>query len=371
MRVLHLLAAGGTGGIETLNKDYGVFSKIENIFIFIWGSGATTEEMKESGLNVIELHASKKDLFGPWKSICKVCKDKGIDVVVVHHASPIAHLYLMLLKKKYPKIKTIAYAHGNAEDMRGGSGKRGLTLRRWLIKKSLQKADHVMAISYSVKDSLIKCYNVLSQKITVIYNGVDVHKMAAELHPKHNPIEIVYVGRLIKQKGVQVTLQALAMLPPTVKWHFSIIGDGEYRSELEKQVEDTKLMDCVTFCGTCRNVPELLAKADIFIHSPVWEEGFGLTIAEAMAAGLICICAKSGAIPEIIHHGIDGYLFEKKNANELVSMLLTCINEYDTEKMKKVRMSAIERVKSFSIEFFAEQLDKVLCGTVVNTIDGV
>lgn len=371
MRVLHLLAAGGTGGIETLIKDFGTFSKIENIFIFIWNSGATTDEMKEAGLNVIELHASKKDLFGPWKIICNVCKDKGIDAVVVHHDSPIAHLYLMLLKKIYPQIKTIAYAHCNAEDMRGGSGTRGLTLRRWLIRKSLQKADQVIAISYFVKDSLIKCHHVLSQKITVIYNGVDVNKMATELHPKHNPIEIVYVGRLIEQKGVQVILQALAMLPRTMKWHFSIIGDGEYRSKLEKQVEDTKLMGCVTFCGTCRNVTELLAKADIFVHSPICEEGFGITVVEAMAAGLICICAKSGAIPEIIHHNIDGYLFEKKNANELMSILLTCINEYNKEEMKKVRISANKRAKSFSIEFFADQLDKVLCGTVIKTIDGV
>lgn len=223
MKVLHLLASGGTGGIETLMKEYGTYSKNDNIFLFIWNSGITTEEMKNDNLNVIELHSSKKDLLGPWRRICRICKDNKVKTVVVHHASPVAHFYLMLLKKKFPNIKTVAYAHGTAENMRGGSKNRGLVLRRWLIKKSLQKADSVVAISYSVKESLIRCYRVPASKISVIYNGVDIHKMSTELHSMHNPIEIVYVGRLIEQKGVQITLKALSMLPEKLKWHFLLL----------------------------------------------------------------------------------------------------------------------------------------------------
>lgn len=54
--------------------------------------------------------------------------------------------------------------------------------------------------------------------------------------------------------------------------------------------------------GTRYNIPELLNDADIFIHMPEWEEGFGITIIEAMAAGVICVCSNNGAISEIINN---------------------------------------------------------------------
>ncbi len=361
MKVLHLLAAGGTGGIETLCKDYGLFSQLENIFFFVWYGGATTDEMKQANLNVIELNSSKKDLVGVWKSIESVCRNEKIDVVVEHHTSPILHLYIMLLKKKFPHIKTVAYAHCNAEDMQGGSGDEGVFFKKRIIKSSFQKVDCVIAISNFVKESLIKQFHISSDKIVLIYNGVDFSKMATVLHLKHSPAEIVYVGRLIEQKGVQVILQALYQLSSELNWHFSIIGDGEYRSILENKVEGLGLEKKVSICGNCRNVPELLAQADIFVHAPLLEEGFGITIIEAMAAGLVCIGAKSGAIPEIIEHKVNGYLFKKGSEEELMKILSSCIEQYDSVENKKIRLKAIETAQCFSIKSFVEQLDKILC----------
>ncbi|QHQ59960.1 glycosyltransferase [Anaerocolumna sedimenticola] len=360
MKFLHLLASGNTGGIETLCKDYGVFSNIDNRFIFPWNGGATTEEMKNANLNVIELKLSKKDLYGTLRAIYRVCKDEKIDAIVEHHTSPILLFYLVLLKKRFPQIKTVAYAHCNAGDMQGGNGNRGLTIKKWLIKKSFQKVDCVVAISRFVEESLIKQFHISADKITLIYNGVDVEKMATILHPKHSPAEIIYVGRLIEQKGVQVILKALKRLPEIVDWNFSIVGDGEYRSNLERQVLDLGLGQRVTFLGNCRNVPELLAQADIFVHAPILEEGFGITIVEAMAAGILCIGSKSGAIPEIIKHMVNGYLFEKGAYEELAQLLLSSINEYDTEEKKIVRRNAISTAKCFSVESFAENLDEIL-----------
>lgn len=246
--------------------------------------------------------------------------------------------------------------------MRGGSGNRFLALRRWLIQKSLQRADTVVAISHSVKDSLVQRYRVSADKIEVIYNGVDVKRMAACPHEHHEPAEIVYVGRLIEDKGVQVILKALSHLPSDAPWHFSIVGDGSYREELEKMTRELNLHNRVRFLGTCRNIPEILAKSDVFVHAPIWEEGFGITIVEAMAAGLLCICAKSGAIPEIIQDGMDGFLFEKGNSAELAGALQKCIREYDTDEMMRIRAAAVEKAKHFSIEAFAEQLDGLLGG---------
>lgn len=362
MSVLHLLASGGTGGIESLVKDYGVYSQNDNYFLFLWNGGITAEEMKAAGMQVLVLEASKKDLIGPWNRICALCKEHNIHTVVVHHASPVAHLYLLLLKKKFPGIQTVAYAHGCAEDMRGGAKKRGLKLRRFLIRQSLKKADRVIAISHAVRKSLIRYYGIPEESIVVIYNGTDCQKIKADFHPGHSPIQIVYVGRLIEQKGVQILLQALGQLADMSGWHLNIIGDGPYRGQLETLVRQMNLTDRVAFHGICRDVPQRLAAADLFVHSPIWEEGFGITIIEAMAAGLLCICAQSGAIPEIIDSGVDGYLVEKGNVQELADKLRFCIENYDTENTVAMRQAAVKKARHFSIEMFVQQLDGVLKG---------
>lgn len=366
MKVLHLLASGGVGGIETLCKDYGQFSKNENIFLFIWKGGCTADEMKNSNQMVIELNASKKNILEPWKKICSVCAKERVEAVVVHHAAPIAHLYLLLLKKKFSGLRTIAYAHGNAENMRGGSGNKGLAVRRWLIKLSLQRADQVIAISHSVKISLERLYKVDGKKIRVVYNGVNVKKFAEIPHRKHDGTELIYVGRLIQGKGVQIILKALALQPEDLDIHFSVAGDGDYRNELEKLTLDLQLQNRVTFLKNCRNIQELLAGADIFVHAPILEEGFGITIVEAMAAGLICICADSGAIPEIIRDGENGILFEKGNIQELSRKILTCLPNQagvEADKLQKIRKEAREAAKEFEIELFSEALDRAVCGS--------
>lgn len=361
MKVLHLLASGSTGGIETLCKDYAMFSKLDNTFLFIWSTGCITDEMKKNKNNVVELHANKKNILGPLRNILRICKDRKIEAVVVHHAAPVAHLYLMIIKKIYPQITTIAYAHGNANDMRGGSSNRGILLRRKIIKKSLNKADRVIAISKSVKQSLMDVYNVQSDKINVIYNGVNVKKFDNNINQKvPDTLEIIYVGRLIKQKGVQNIIKVLSLLPKDIKYRFRIIGDGIYREELEHEVKEYGLENNIEFYGNRRDVPQLLATSDIFMHLPEWEEGFGITIVEAMSAGLITICRNYGAIPEIIDDSVNGYLVELKDLEHVSEIIQKISKSKDDEEYKILRKNAVKKAKSFSINSYAENMDEMI-----------
>ena len=115
--------------------------------------------------------------------------------------------------------------------------------------------------------------------------------------------------------------------------------------------------DKVEFLGNRRDVPKLLAQSDIFVHLPVCEEGFGITIVEAMAAGLICICSNSGAIPEIINDGKNGFLVKKENPKEFSQMIDTVIKNINTDNLKRIRTQAIEDSNIYSIEKFSMQLD--------------
>ena len=96
MKIMHLLASGGTGGIETLCRDYAQYSHHENTFVFLWGKDdARYLEMKENGADVIQLNASKKHLFRMLKQIDDIRKSKQIQIVVAHHAAPMEYVYLI------------------------------------------------------------------------------------------------------------------------------------------------------------------------------------------------------------------------------------------------------------------------------------
>ena len=104
-------------------------------------------------------------------------------------------------------------------------------------------------------------------------------------------------------------------------------------------------------------VPELLSESDIFIHVPVWEEGFGITVVEAMAAGLVCICSKSGAIPEIIADGQNGFIVPKNSSIQLTRTIEEILLNFNEDRINSVKARAKLRAYDFSLEKFVSNLD--------------
>ena len=363
MRIMHLLASGGTGGIETLCRDYAQYSHHENTFVFLWGKDdARYLEMKENGADVTQLNASKKHLFRMLKQIDDIRKSKQIQIVVAHHAAPMEYVYLIWAKKRLDSdIKTIIYAHGNAVIM-WRANRKGAAIRKKILKAAIKHADQIIAVSKSVKRSLEQYFDVSKGKIDVVYNGVDLRRFRPEEISKRRTdcVQFIYVGRLIEEKGVQFTLKALSELPSELKWSFQIVGDGPYRETLEAYCNQLGLEDRVRFLGTRQDVPDLLSQADVFIHMPVCEEGFGITIIEAMAMGLLCICSDNGAIPEIIKNYDNGILVKKNDTVELTHILENLIPNFQSEKYGQMRKKAIEGANNFSIQKFVSSLDNYL-----------
>ena len=361
MNVMHLLATAGTGGIESLCKDYSHYSNNNNIFVVMWGkNGASANFIRQDGGTIIEFDSKKKDIINVFHKLSELVKFYSIEVIVVHHASPIMHIYMQLLKSHYRYLKTIAYAHGSAEDMCRHNDPNGLFMRKKILKASLYRSTKVIAISKDVKKSLIDYLRIPEDHISVIYNGIDTSRFLTNIQKNlYYPVRLIYVGRLIKEKGVQLTLEALSKLPKGLKWIFDIIGEGSYREELEQQVNTLELKDQVHFMGNCGNVPELLKEHDIFIHMPEWDEGFGITIIEAMAAGLLCICRSKGGIPEIITNGKDGILIY--STKELTKVLSDILLESEKYQVSALRENAVIRAKDFDIKLFSRQLDTLLC----------
>lgn len=360
--VVHLLAGGGTGGIEILCKDYAKYSKHKNIFVMLWYSGIISNEMKNQGHTVIELEAPKSSHFKNIKELQKIVKQYQVDTFVVHHASPILHMYMMAVKWQYRKLITVAYAHGLAEVMYRKDEKKGVFFRKKVLQQSLKKANYVVAVSDTVKKSLIQEYKISQETIEVIYNGVDLKRFSSKsMHDTNDSLNLIYVGRLIENKGVQLILQAVTLCESEPNIHLSIVGDGSYKQNLKELVKKLEIEDKVDFLGNRNDVPELLQQADVFLHVPILEEGFGITVIEAMACGKICICSKSGALPEIIQERVNGFLVEKNDAKGICECLKD-ISNLSQEEKDSVKENAVKRASDFSIDRFVHRLDDLISG---------
>lgn len=313
MNILHLLVSGGTGGIETLCKEYALRSRNRNIIICLWGSGVISEEMEKAGITVLDRTFSKKDVVGTMRYLLEICKQYDIDVIVTQHESPILHFYMNAIHFMRPKIKTIAYAHSNAVDMCEEKRKRGLAFRKSELRYSFDHANVDIAISNSVKDSLYKELKLKRNRVEVVYNGVDLEKFHLGSYKKNNAFTFIYVGRLIEEKGVQNTIKALSMLPKSLPWRLWIVGEGSYKSTLEK-----------------------------------------------MAAGKVCLCNDNGAIPEIIQDGNNGFLIPTQDIKATSNKMSEIIRNYDTPYMREVELNARERARAFSIENYVKTLDNLI-----------
>lgn len=355
--VLHILASLNIGGIEVLCKNYSDNSQINNHFITVYSEGIIFNEMKCSGKAVTFLNLKNRHFLCIKDKIIKYCIKNKISTVVVHHPITVLLLLLPTLKRKLPNVKFILYAHSNAKEILRTKEKIGLLFRKYIIIRAFNTADIIIAISESVKLSLRDVFGIKNNIIT-LYNGIDLSKFSSRKRYSKLNRRFIFVGRLVEIKGVQEIIKCLSEISIPPDFVLTIIGDGPYRATLEKLTSSLNLSKYIIFKGQSNNVPFELLTQDVFIHYPVIEEGFGLTIVEAMSVGLLCLCRKIGGISEIITSGVNGFLVN--DHTELKARINYLLNEISCQEENLISEQAIARAKVFSIQNYAKELDDLI-----------
>lgn len=143
----------------------------------------------------------------------------------------------------------------------------------------------------------------------------------------HNPITIGYAGRLVREKGIEVLLQALAQVEGD--WTLKILGSGPLSDILPTLVQTLHISDRVQFSPWVASgeMPRFYNSLDILVvpslTQPNWKEQFGRVIMEAMACGVLVIGSDSGEIPNVI--GDAGIIVPEGNIPALTQSLNTLI----------------------------------------------
>lgn len=189
---------------------------------------------------------------------------------------------------------------------------------RGINRYLLSGARRVIAVSQAVAESLRRSGVIESSKITVVHNGVDTDRfarpvVAAGAHSRDFPFLVGTVGHLGLIKGQDVFVRAAALISARRRGvRFIIIGEDKspqmgYRKFLEGLVAKLGLGGSVVMPGWHDDIPGVLSSLTLFV-SAARSEPFGLSIVEAMAAGLPVVAAASEGALEIIEDGLSGKL---------------------------------------------------------------
>jgi len=157
--------------------------------------------------------------------------------------------------------------------------------------------------------------------------GIDAHTLRADLGLDGKRI-LAFTGRLVPHKGVDVILEALTLLPKDVV--LVVIGAGPRLPSLVGQARRLGISDRVRFCPRVsdEDLPRYLALANVFVFpSQNRLEGFGLAVAEAMAAGLPVVTADMPGVREVIEPGREGLLAEPLIAGDLAKKVETLVDD--------------------------------------------
>lgn len=302
------------------------------------------EYVENENINVKYLNKKQGKYYGTIKKLYSVL-DEFKPQIVHTHLESFMYSFLWVISHKVKMIHTIHNVP------RLELSKKGQCVISTLYK--LKKAIPV-AISDIIKQQTEELYGC--KYIETIYNPVDVKRYHIKRKMnKNDEITFVSVGRLVEQKNQKLLINAFYnVVKKFPKLKLKIIGDGNLRESLEKQVNKLEIDDKVSFLGNIKNVEHELEIADIFILSSEYE-GLPLSILEAMASSLPIISTNVGGVSNIVTN--NGILVEKNNQIELENaMIKLCENH---EERFLLGQNSYENVLEFDVKNITQQYERV------------
>jgi glycosyltransferase involved in cell wall biosynthesis len=185
---------------------------------------------------------------------------------------------------------------------------------------------------------------------SIIPNGIDLNQIM-NVKPANTGFDLLFAGRLIKEKKVDLLLKSLPKVLetcPDIKC--MVVGDGPERSRLEELCNELKLTDTVEFAGFMEGYNELIGtmKSSKVLVLPSEREGFGMVVVEANACGIpvVVVDYPMNAAKDLVHEGENGYISKPdpedlaqtiiktlKNRTKMVETSITMSKDYDWDRI--------------------------------------
>ena len=312
--------------------------------------GALAERASE-GHDLIRLAPrAEVDLHAGWK-LSRIIKELRPDIVHAHdpHAVALASLALSFMTSgKCPAL---------IASRRVAFRLKQHAFSRW----KYHQVDCFVAASNAIRDMLI-ADGIDAHRVVTVYEGIDLHRVQVEppanIHaefwlPTHAPI-VGSAAALTQEKGHRYLIDAAAVVVREVPdARFIVLGEGELRRSLERQIKELHLEKHVLLPGFRADVLSFIRSFDVFVMSSLFE-GLGTSLLDAMALSKATVASDTGGIPEVVSHGQTGLLVPPRDAGELASAITTLLK--DPARRERMGAAGLERVKRlFSADAMVEK----------------
>lgn len=287
----------------------------------------------------------------------KLLKNNEFDIIHAHdwlvaYASKV-------LKYSYdiPLITTIhATEYGRNNGIYTDIQRTINNIETWLVHES----NRIIVNSNYMKDELVSIYNVDSNKISIISNGVDLNKFDniyydsnfKKRYAAQNEKIVFFVGRLVNEKGVQILLNAIPKILSNYRdVKFVIAGKGPCLNNLIEICQKLNIKDKVYITGFVSE--EVLLKlykcSDIAVFPSTYEP-FGIVALEGMVAGIPVVVSDTGGLNEIVNHKEDGMKFYSGNSNSLADCIIELLKNHDlSNQISKVALQKVHKLYNWNI----------------------
>jgi len=280
-------------------------------------------------VETFKCYAPYNAYFFSWDMLIRLRKAK-FDIVHAHDYSTFPFHFSVLAKCQ--KLIVTTHFHGESSSSFRNSLRR---LLKPFGKRTLKKAERIIAVSEFEKSLLTRHLKIDAEKITVIPNGVDFSEFSGLRRRPHDFKSILYVGYLLDYKGVQYLVEVLPKLADDVV--LEIVGTGPIKPFLERRARELKVYDRVRFYENLsrRKLLQKFVDADVFVLLSKYE-AYSLVVAEALTAGTPCIVANTSALSEWVDNescfGVDFPI----SLDELARLINSVLdNGADKRAMKK------------------------------------
>lgn len=348
MKILHVgeyVNGGVATYLRTLLSGLQKYNDIENYLLISEYKSQQGWENITKKVFYYKYKRSISNIFSAIKQIHAIIEDVNPDIIHVHSTWAGFFVRLPYLFKKR-KVKIIYQSHGWAFLMDTSNYKKNIYA---LVERILSiPTDKIINISNYEQNQAIK-YGLNKNKMIMIYNGVEdkVSKSNLKLNWDKNKINLLFVGRLDRQKGLDLFLDIYDKMKLD-NIHLYVIGTGVLDDNLPKSTK------YVTYLGWVDNkdIDAYYQACDAVIMPSRWE-GFGLVAIEAMRNSKAVIVSNRGALPELIQDNINGYVFDINIDNDLENILLKL------DKILLFNMGKNSRelyIKNFKDNFFIDNI---------------
>ncbi|WP_066312938.1 N-acetyl-alpha-D-glucosaminyl L-malate synthase BshA [Bacillus sp. FJAT-29814] len=277
--------------------------------------------------------------------MAEVANREKLDILHVHYAIPHAVCAILAKQMSGRDIKIVTTLHGTDITVLGYDPSLSEA-----IKFGIEKSDVVTAVSNSLVNQTHELINP-DKQIETVYNFIDdrIYRKSDTGHLKsefgiaqHEKV-IIHVSNFRPVKRVTDVVKTFANIAAGMPAKLLLVGDGPEMIIVSKLVRNLGLEGRVIFLGKQENLEELYSISDLMLLLSE-KESFGLVALEAMACGVPCIGTNVGGIPEVIEHGVTGYVCELGDINDYSDKAISLLN--DTSLHGQFANRSVETVKS-------------------------